>query len=73
VNFASEYRVDNFSTLKLRSAPGEIAGAAEHRMFNPHLAVNVSALWKIKGTQLKVDKVGFALNFGEIHGDATLN
>jgi len=66
LNFASEYRVDGLSTLKLRSSPGEIAGAAEHRLLNPLLTVNLSATWKTKGTQLKVDKVGFALTFGEV-------
>jgi hypothetical protein len=65
LNFASEYRVDALSTLKLKSSPGEIAGAVEHRLLNPLLTVNVSALWKTKGTQLKVDKVGVALTFGE--------
>jgi len=65
LNFASEYRVDALSTLKLRSSPGEIAGVAEHRVLNPLLTVNLSALWKTKGTQLKVDKVGVALSFGE--------
>jgi len=67
LNFASEYKLDGFTSVKLRlSNSGEVAAAVEHRLVNPKVAVNFSTQWKVKGTSsYKAEKFGLGLTVGE--------
>jgi len=67
LNFASEYKVDGNTTVKVRlSNSGEVAAAVEHRLLNPKVAINYSVQSKVKGTSShKFEKWGLGFTLGE--------
>jgi len=66
LNLGSEYKLDNFTTIKVRlSNSGEVATAVEHRFVSPRGAVNFSSQWKAKGTSsFKAEKFGIGFTLG---------
>jgi hypothetical protein len=67
LNFASEYKPDKATGIKVRaSTSGEAAASVEHRLVDPRVSISISAGWKVKGSSnVRLDKVGVGLHFGD--------